>query len=80
MGRNNGFMHGIALPQPQAQPTSLAVAQPFNDVQVVAFVAAQLPGSAAERVTLAHDILAEAVVRQESLGRLIQARKQAQGA
>lgn len=59
------LLGGVNLAPPQAPPMILA--QPLNDVQLVALIAAQLKGDAAARVTLAHEIVAEAVVRQHQL-------------
>lgn len=78
MGRGNNGDHRLLsilaqqqAPQPQAA-TQIAVAAPLNDVQLVALMAAQLTGvpltaSAAERVALALDLVAQAVVQMPTL-------------
>jgi hypothetical protein len=57
------------------QPSPIQVASPMNDNQLVALVAAQLSGSAEERVTLAMNIVAETVARNQQLPLMIQRRK-----
>lgn len=62
--RGNGK---IQLPGPQVQqPVGLMVAQPFNDLQVIMLVAAQVSAgyTAKERVAIALDICEEAVEQQ----------------
>ena len=67
---------GIQLiPQIQGPPLGspvFNVGPLMNDVEVVALVAAGLPGSAAEAVTRAMELVAEVVVRQGELPAMIE--------
>jgi hypothetical protein len=71
MGRNNGIM----LPQQQAQPMVLAT--PFNDVQTVAWIAAQRHDvNALQAVEWAMQIVAEAIIQTPSLPGLVEQKRQ----
>lgn len=71
-------MSRIALPgqngggMPMA--TNLQVAAPMNDVQLLAWVAAQLQGTAQERVSLATDIVVECISANHRLAEKVRAR------
>ena len=75
----NGAAVAIAA-QAGRQQAQMVLAQPFNDVQLLAFVAAQLQGGAAERVKFAMQLVAEVVAHQHELGALIQEKVEAQKA
>ena len=71
-------MSRIALPgqngggMPMA--TNLPVAAPMNDVQLLAWVSAQLDGTAAERVALATEIVVECIAANQNLAEKVRAR------
>lgn len=78
-GFNNGSR--LALPgqlQPQPQQVIQQIAAPINDIQMVCLVAAQLPGTPAERVATAQDIVAQAVATSDQLGEKLMALRQRQ--
>lgn len=58
----------------------MVLAQPLNDVQLLALVAAQVPGTATERVQLALEITTEARVRIEELPEMIREKQAAKAA
>ena len=74
MNQGNGRILGVPGPAMQ-QPMILA--SPFNDVQMVAMIAANLQGGTAERVKFAMELVVEAFGRSSDLMKMIQAKQKA---
>lgn len=72
MQRNGLMLPGVNMPAP-SQPVGISVAQPLNDVQCLAMIAAyQTSLTPAEAVERAADIMVEAVKIMPAFGRRCQ--------
>lgn len=71
--------NGLMFPGMQAMQPTLAVAQPINDVQLVALLAAQLVvggrDSIAEAVDDAIFLFADAIAKADRIGQAVRERK-----